>query len=149
MLGSDEAAPNPTESTMRTHTPTKTAKTTTKPTITAVDYFTAKLTYEITPWTLKKNLLDDKTDTHFVIDVRGPEKYAESHIPGATNVPLADLVTKLKTLPKNKTIVTYCSNLTCSLAPKAALELAQKGFAVQHLVGGLQEWQQHGFPVER
>ena len=133
---------------MRSHTLAKPAKTV-KPAISPVDYFAAKLAYEMTPWSLKSLIVDQKSDKHLVLDVRSPEHFEKGHIPGAKNIPLADLVSSLKSLPKDKTIVTYCSNITCALAPKAALELAQKGFKVMELFGGIQEWQDKGFPVER
>ena len=116
--------------------------------ISAVDYFSAKLAYEMTPWALK-NLLEKTPEQVCLIDVRTVDMFNAAHLPRAINIPIADLVLKLNTLPKNKTIVTYCSDLTCALAPKAALELAQKGFKVQHLVGGIQEWTVKGFPVEK
>lgn len=116
--------------------------------LTAVQYFSAKLAYEMTPWSLK-NTLEKEPKSIVLLDVRSPEMYAVAHIPGALNVPLADLVSKLKTLPKDKTIVTYCGNIVCSLAPKAALQLAQKGFAVKELVGGIEMWQEKGFPVDK
>ena len=75
--------------------------------------------------------------------------FAAEHIKGAKNIPLPELVSKLATLPKDKTIVTYCGDLTCGLAPKAALELAQKGFKVMELVGGIDTWSKKGFPVEK
>jgi rhodanese-related sulfurtransferase len=133
---------------MRTHAAVKNVKTP-KLAISAADYFSAKLAYEMTPWTLKRLIVDEKSDMHLVLDVRSPEHFAQAHIPTAVNIPLADLVMKLKTLPKNKILVTYCGNITCSLAPKAALELAQKGFKVVELFGGIQEWQDRGFPVEK
>ena len=116
--------------------------------ITNVQYFQAKLAFEMTPWSLKA-LLEKNADAICLLDVRTPEMYATAHLPTAINIPLVDLVSKLNTLPKNKTIVTYCGNLTCALAPKAALELAQKGFQVKELVGGIATWQDHGFPVEK
>ncbi len=116
--------------------------------ITNVQYFQAKLAFEMTPWSLK-GMLDKTPDQVCILDVRSPESFNEAHIPTALNVPLAELVSKLGTLPKNKTIVTYCSNLTCALAPKAALELAQKGFKVMQLMGGMAVWQENGFPVEK
>lgn len=134
---------------MRSHTLAKSAKTQPKLAISPVDYFAAKIAYEMTPWSLKNLLLDQKSEQYLVLDVRSPEHFAQAHIPGAKNIPLADLVSSLKTLPKDKTIVTYCSSITCALAPKAALELAQKGFKVMELFGGIQEWQDKGFPVER
>jgi len=133
---------------MRTHAAVKNVKTP-KLAISAADYFAAKLAYEMTPWTLKRLVVDQKVDTHLVLDVRSPEHFAQAHIPTAINIPLADLVPMLKTLPKNKILVTYCGSITCSLAPKAALELAQKGFKVVELLGGIQEWQDNGFPVEK
>lgn len=116
--------------------------------ITNVQYFQAKLAFEMTPWSLK-DLLDKTPDQVCLLDVRAPEHFLAGHIPTALNVPLAKLVSKLKTLPKGKLIVTYCSNLTCGLAPKAALELAQKGFKVMQLMGGMATWQEQGFPVAK
>lgn len=117
--------------------------------LSAVDYFRAKLSFEMSPYGLK-HLLDDKTnDTLHVIDVRMPEDYAQGHIPGAVNIPLPEIIGKLSSIPKDKTIVTYCGSITCQMAPKAALELAQKGYKVMDLHGGLKEWQSYGFPVEK
>jgi rhodanese-related sulfurtransferase len=116
--------------------------------ITNVQYFQAKLAFEMTPWSLKA-LLEKTPEAITLLDVRSPEMYALAHLPTALNIPLADLVSKMNTLPKNKTVVTYCGNLTCALAPKAALELAQKGFQVRELIGGIATWQENGFPVEK
>jgi rhodanese-related sulfurtransferase len=113
-----------------------------------VEYFRAKLEYEATPYGLKQ-LLDEKPNNVCIVDVRAPKAYAEGHIPGARNVPLESLVASLSSLPKDKTIVTYCGDITCGLSPKAALELAQKGFRVQHLLGGIAEWAKKGFRVEK
>ncbi|MBI4347977.1 MAG: rhodanese-like domain-containing protein, partial [Elusimicrobia bacterium] len=70
------------------------------------------------------------------------------HIPGATNIPLADLAKRLKGLPKDKTIVTYCWHHDCAAAPKAALLLAERGYAVKDLCGGIKAWKDAGFAVE-
>jgi len=116
--------------------------------LSSVEYFRAKLSYELGPYSLKA-LLDDKTnDTLYVVDVRSPAAYAEGHIPGAVNLPLQDLPGKMASLPRDKTIVTYCGSITCQMAPKAALELAQKGFKVVQLDGGLKEWHSYGYPVK-
>jgi rhodanese-related sulfurtransferase len=116
--------------------------------ITNVQYFQAKLAFEMTPWSLK-NLIEKKDASIVLLDVRPVEMFNVAHIPTALNIPLTDLVSKMNTLPKNKTIVTYCGNIACSLAPKAALELAQKGFQVKELLGGIEMWQEKGFPVEK
>ncbi len=116
--------------------------------LTPVQYFSAKLAYEMTPWALK-SILEKTPETIVLIDVRPIDMFVAEHIKGSINIPLVDLVSKLATLPKDKTLVTYCGDLTCGLAPKAALELAQKGFKVMELVGGIDVWSKKGFPVEK
>lgn len=103
---------------------------------------------EMSPYGLKA-LIDQKTAAHRIVDVRSPQAYAEGHIPTAINIPLQELPGRLAALPRDKTIVTYCGDLACPLAPKAALALAQKGFKVMELHGGLEEWTGVGYPVER
>ena len=111
----------------------------------AVDYFKAKLQFEQTPHGLREIM---NLPTVLVVDVRDRESFGREHIKGAVNVPLQELLTRLGDLPKNKTVVTYCWNLTCALATKAALDLAHRGYKVQELIGGIEEWKKKGFEVE-
>jgi rhodanese-related sulfurtransferase len=113
-----------------------------------VEYFRAKLEYETTPYGLKQ-LIDEKPNNVIVVDVRPAKMFAAGHIPGARSIPIETLVNSLSSLPKDKTIVTYCGDIACGLSPQAALELAQKGFRVQHLLGGIEEWTKKGFRVEK
>ena len=118
-----------------------------KPMTDPVEYFKAKLEYEITPAGLQK-LLQTVPNNVCVVDVRETEQFDAGHIPGARCVPIETLVPSFYSLPKDKTIVTYCADLACGLSPQAALELARKGFRVQHLIGGFAEWTRKGFPIE-
>jgi rhodanese-related sulfurtransferase len=111
----------------------------------AAEFFRAKLAYETTPHDINGRLKDAGT---LILDVRDPESYKKEHIPGAKNVPLSELAKHVASLPKDKTLVTYCWSLTCWAAPKAALQLAEKGFKVQEMVGGIKEWKNNGFAVE-
>ena len=111
----------------------------------AVDYFKAKLQFETTPHELSSAL---EKKSVFLVDVRDSDSYKKEHITGSVNIPFADMISNLSKLPKDKTIVLYCWNITCALAPKAALMLAEKGFKVQELVGGIAEWKSKGFSVE-
>ncbi len=43
------------------------------------------------------------------LDVRDAGSYADSHIPGAISIPLADLETRLGELNKTAWIITYCT----------------------------------------
>ena len=45
----------------------------------------------------------------FVVDVRTQESYDAGHIPGSKLIPTAEIVNRMKELPRDKTIVTYCS----------------------------------------
>ncbi len=124
-----------------------TQNTAVKPTATsAVEYFKAKLAYEMSPYALN-GFIEKKSAEYHIVDVRSAEDFAAGHIPTALNVPLQDLTGKLSTLPKNKAIVTYCGSITCQLAPTAALQLAEKGFKVMELHGGFKEWNEYGFDV--
>ena len=43
------------------------------------------------------------------VDVRAKDQYDISHIKGSINIPLGDLITRVKELPPHKYIITYCA----------------------------------------
>lgn len=47
--------------------------------------------------------------TAVFLDVRDPSAFAESHIPGARSIPLADLEDRLGELNPSDWIITYCT----------------------------------------
>jgi 3-mercaptopyruvate sulfurtransferase SseA len=47
--------------------------------------------------------------TAIFVDVRARDQYEISHIKGAINIPLTELVARIKELPKNRMIITYCA----------------------------------------
>ncbi|MBI5209887.1 MAG: sulfurtransferase [Elusimicrobia bacterium] len=112
----------------------------------AAEYFRAKLAYETTPFELKECV--DRQEV-LVLDVRDRRSFDQEHIPGSRNVPLDELSRHFASVPRGKPVVTYCWTITCSLATRAAMELAEKGFAVRELVGGIREWKKAGLPVDR
>ncbi|UPT72661.1 MAG: rhodanese-like domain-containing protein [Elusimicrobiota bacterium] len=115
----------------------------------AVEYFTAKLDCEMTPWTLKGMMDKNAMKDVCLIDVRPVEDYKKCHISMAMCIPLAELGAKMNTLPKDKTIVAYCGDMTCGLAPKACLELSKKGFKAMMLIGGMESWMEKRFPTDK
>jgi peroxiredoxin family protein/rhodanese-related sulfurtransferase/TusA-related sulfurtransferase len=44
----------------------------------------------------------------FILDVRGAQEYELGHIPGAVNIPLGKLRSKLDTIPRDKPVLVYC-----------------------------------------
>ena len=84
-----------------------------------------------------------------VLDVRPPEEYAAGHLPGAVNVPLAELERCLGDCDPEKEVVAYCRGPWCVLAYDAVARLREKGLKARRLEGGLPEWRQAGLPVEQ
>lgn len=83
-----------------------------------------------------------------VIDVRPPEEYAAGHLPGAVNIPLADLEQHLANLPDDTEVVAYCRGPHCVLAYDAVAQLRKKGYRARRLQDGFPEWKEAGLPVE-
>lgn len=111
-------------------------------------YFEAKLAAELGPHNVKR-LIDSGSRDVVLLDVRSQEGYREGHLPGAINIPFEELPTRMKELPKDQEIISYCWNVTCLLCTKAAYVLASKGYHAREMIGGITSWQQAGFPIER
>ena len=50
-----------------------------------------------------------KSGQAFVIDVRNQASYDAGHIPGSRLIPSGEILNHLNELPRDKTIITYCS----------------------------------------
>jgi rhodanese-related sulfurtransferase/DNA-binding transcriptional ArsR family regulator len=84
-----------------------------------------------------------------LLDVRPPEEYAREHLPGAVNVPLAELKSHLAGLPKEREVVAYCRGPWCVLSFEAVQLLRAAGFQARRLEVGLPEWRHAGRPTDR
>src|SRR5262245_15378384 len=60
-----------------------------------------------------------------VVDVREPEEFANGHVPGAVNLPQADLATRLNEVPRDRPVFVICQSGFRSL--RAAQFLSQRG----------------------
>ena len=83
-----------------------------------------------------------------VIDVRPPDEFALGHVPGAINVPLADLHTRLPEIDPDREIIAYCRGPWCVMSFEAVAALRNRGFKARRLEDGLPEWKAAGLPVE-
>ncbi|MFP4610780.1 MAG: ArsR/SmtB family transcription factor [Thiohalophilus sp.] len=111
-------------------------------------YLTVKDDLEPIP---RDELLARARDGHVtVIDVRPSEEYAAGHLPGAVNIPLAELEQHLAELgqDKDQEIVAYCRGPHCVLAFDAVARLREKGLKARRLEDGYPEWKTAGLPVE-
>ena len=84
-----------------------------------------------------------------VIDVRPPEEYAAGHVPGAVNIPLDKLKSRLKDLNTKQEIVAYCRGPHCVLAFDAVEQLRKRGIKARRLEDGYPEWKLAGLPIEQ
>jgi rhodanese-related sulfurtransferase len=109
-------------------------------------FYAAKLEAEWGPIDLK-HALDERPGEIVVLDTRSPDAFRTEHLPQAINIPTEQLEQRLSELPKNKEIVPYCWSIVCHLATRAALTLAQKGFRVHELAGGIGTWKEYKLPV--
>jgi rhodanese-related sulfurtransferase len=81
-----------------------------------------------------------------VLDVREPAEYAHGHVPGAVNLPQAELAMRLEELPRDRPIRVICQAGFRSL--RSAQFLRQSGFErVATVLGGTAAWEEAGFPL--
>ncbi len=83
-----------------------------------------------------------------VIDVRPAEEFVTGHIPGAHNVELRELEHRLEEIPDDRDVVVYCRGAYSLPAVQATERLRGKGYQVQRLKRGFNEWRLAGLPVE-
>ncbi len=95
---------------------------------------------------LKRLNFDEATarvrDGALWLDVRYPSEYQYDRLPGAINVPLAEVRNMFAVLDKGKEYVAYCQSGRRSAA--AAFLFAQRGFKVWLLEGGLKAVEKAG-----
>jgi rhodanese-related sulfurtransferase/DNA-binding transcriptional ArsR family regulator len=109
-------------------------------------YLTVKDELEAVP---RETLLERvKEGLVTVLDVRPVEEYDAGHVPGAVNVPLAELEQHLERLPRKQDVVAYCRGPHCVLAFDAVAKLRTQGYSAQRMQDGFPEWKSAGYPVE-
>jgi rhodanese-related sulfurtransferase len=82
------------------------------------------------------------------VDVRGPNPYAESHIPGAVSLPFISEAELSKVVRKGQDVVIY--GYGGSLRPYAVAEAVFWGYKkVYYLRDGFSGWDTAGYPVAK
>jgi protein-disulfide isomerase/rhodanese-related sulfurtransferase len=91
------------------------------------------------------------------VDVRPAKEYGSAYIRGAINVPSDKIAQRVKSLPKDRTIVLYesgrsrgAANDVCAASLAAGRYLLEHGYPAEHVLvykGGLQAWEEAGLPV--
>ncbi len=83
------------------------------------------------------------------VDVRDASYYARYHIPGAVNVPAADVLTRARELLPTDGRVRVLYGRTTEDVRGLADSLRAQGVTVAFLAGGFLHWEADGFEVER
>ena len=84
-----------------------------------------------------------------IVDVRGEAVYKLGHIKGSKLIAMNEMVARSSELPKDKTIILYCSCPSEQSSVAAAQMLKAKNIEnTAALVGGYPAWQAAGYPVE-
>ena len=84
------------------------------------------------------------TEQPFVLDVRTPQEFASGHIPGAVNIPVDDLRSRLGELPRDRQIAAYCQ--VGQRGYLATRILLQAGFSAANVGGGYKTYKLFGSP---
>jgi rhodanese-related sulfurtransferase len=111
---------------------------------------------EITSISLEKLFALQQSGSALIYDARPSFYYSMGHIPGALNLPKANSDAQIierkaeieSALAAKKTIVVYCTNLTCPDARTVAIHLASFGYSSSTLTGGWDSWKESGLPTE-
>ena len=77
----------------------------------------------------------EATDGSFLLDVRNPQELAVESVPGAVNIPLPQLRSRLGELPRDKEILVICRS--GGRAYFATRILLQNGFKARNISGGM------------
>jgi rhodanese-related sulfurtransferase len=113
----------------------------------AAEYYRRKLAFETDAWDLNEMLRAGAKVV--VIDARSENAYAQEHIPQAVSIPHRKMNREsTQHLSRDTLYVTYCDGIGCNGSTKGALKLAELGFQVRELIGGIDWWKRDGYPTE-
>ncbi|MGW7201609.1 rhodanese-like domain-containing protein [Streptomyces chryseus] len=115
----------------------------------AVAHFGASLAFHADVSDVASVLASGEDPGFVVVDSRSTEAWDQGHVPGALHLPTALIPAQAeRLLDKAVPVVTYCWGPGCNGATRAALALAELGYQVKEMLGGIEYWIREGFEVE-
>lgn len=112
-----------------------------------IKHYEEKLQFEWDSADLAETL--EKGTPLVVIDTRKAFAYDEEHIPVAISFPHRNMSAESTAhLDTSLTYVCYCDGIGCNGSTKGSLKMAQLGFNVRELIGGLDWWKRDGYSTE-
>jgi ArsR family transcriptional regulator len=110
------------------------------------DYFRARDALEPASRDELIEMLHDNLVT--LLDVRPEDEFAAGHLPGALNIPIAELERRLGELPADQEVIAYCRGPYCVFSVEAVAALRSRGYQARRLQDGYPEWKAAGLPFE-
>ena len=93
--------------------------------------------------TIPTTTVTELPDDAVIVDVREADEWAAGHAPNAVHIPLSDLPARLDELPDtDDTIPIVCRS--GGRSGRAVAWLAQQGFDVANVEGGMRAWHSAG-----
>jgi rhodanese-related sulfurtransferase len=93
--------------------------------------------------TIPTTTVTELPDDAVIVDVREADEWAAGHAPNAVHIPLSDLPARLGELPdSDDTIPVVCRS--GGRSGRAVQWLAQQGFDVANVEGGMRAWHSAG-----
>lgn len=115
----------------------------------ALAHFSAAFAFETDCWDVHHAMSSGEQD-FVLLDVRGSEKYAAGHVPGAVDLGHRKIIgSKMAEYPEGTVFVVYCAGPHCNGAARGAIRLARLGRPVKLMTGGITGWIDEGFALEK
>ena len=97
-----------------------------------------------------KKLIDSKSTDILVLSNDPQDSFNEGHIPGSISYPWVDSLKLPITLPRNKTLILYCSCAHEEDSNDMAAKLKPFGYRnIKVLAGGWLRWTQLKYPIQK
>jgi rhodanese-related sulfurtransferase len=111
----------------------------------AIEHFKSLLEFETDCWDVHHAIGNNRQD-FVLLDVRSADLFEMGHLDAAVSFPHIKMnQASLKNFPLTTLFVVYCAGPHCNGADKAALKLAELGYAVKKMIGGVTGWLDEGF----
>lgn len=117
------------------------------PSAVALMHFSQRLAFETDCSDVHASQQEGQVD-FVLLDVRGEAAYAAGHVPGALNLPHRLMsAERMAEFPRNTLFVVYCAGPHCNGVHRAAVRLANLGYAVKEMIGGVTGWLDEGLSL--
>lgn len=83
-----------------------------------------------------------------VVDVRPADEYDAGHIPGALSIPVGELKSRLREIPRSREVIAYCRGRYCVYSLEAVTLLRKQGYRARRAEEGMPDWKAAHLPVE-